>query len=75
MLSSGATIKQIAEQRGVSPAGLKQAIKSIYVKTGCNKRTQLMLWARENSLDDPSILEVPARRRIDPKMRGFFSGK
>ena len=75
MLAGGFTPAQIAEQRGVKRQSVTYEIRLIYAKTGFSTKEQIVAWARENSLDDPSILEVPKRRRINPKMRGFFGGQ
>jgi DNA-binding CsgD family transcriptional regulator len=71
MLGAGGTPQEIAQKRGVIRASVNCAIREIFRKTGFTRRSEIIDRARENSLDDPSILEVPPRRRKDPA-RGFF---
>jgi hypothetical protein len=58
-LSSGESTKQIAEKRGVGVYGVRKVVKSIYVKTGCNRRIQLILWAREDCWTIPASRRCP----------------
>lgn len=63
MLCTGATPLEIAEKRGVIRASVNYTIRQIFRKTGFTRRSEIIEWARENSLDDPSILEMPHRRK------------
>jgi DNA-binding CsgD family transcriptional regulator len=72
MLASGSSTREIADKRGVKIRSVSFEIAQIYAKTGFSTFGEIITWAKDNALDDPSILEVPARRRRDPKMKAFF---
>lgn len=72
MLASGVRTRDIAAKMGVKRESVNGVIRQIYLKTGFETREEVIAWAVEHSMDDPSILEIPRRRRINPKLRGFF---
>lgn len=63
MLCTGLNPAQIGEQRGVIRASINYTIRQVFRKTGFTRRSEIIAWARANSLDDPSILEMPHRRK------------
>jgi len=72
MLCTGLNPSQIAAERGVIRASVNYTIRQVFRKTGFTRRQEIIEWARENGLDDPSILEMPHGRKRDPAP-GFFN--
>ncbi len=55
LLTTGASIGEVAQQMTITEHTVKWYIKDIYSKLGIHSRTQLILWAKE--LERASALE------------------
>jgi DNA-binding CsgD family transcriptional regulator len=75
LLSTGATTQEVAATLGVKVVAVYSYVKLIYRRTGLNKRAALIAWAKDNGLDDPSLVTpgtLNVSRSRNRKMRGFF---
>jgi DNA-binding CsgD family transcriptional regulator len=75
LLATGAKTLEIAVELNVKPVAVYNYVKLIYRKTGLYKRRALIAWAKDNGLDDPSLIApaaLNAARSRNRKMRGFF---
>jgi DNA-binding CsgD family transcriptional regulator len=75
LLATGATTKESAAELRVSESTVYNYTIYVYRKMGFNKRRELIAWAKEFGMDDPSMV-APGTPEIcrsrNRKMRGFF---
>jgi DNA-binding CsgD family transcriptional regulator len=73
LLSTGSTTRQIAEKLGVKLVVVHNYIYFVYRKKGFNTRLELIEWAIEYGLDDPSMVAPGTPYMPNRRMHGFFS--